>query len=144
MLARLTFTLIQPITTVVKQRTEDTRWYAQRYVVKRMVPVLELAVGTGRIALKAVRQGAEVVGLDLSPTMLAKAAERRDALPKAKAKNLHLAQADMRHFELDAQFDLITCPFNAFSICILRMTSRRVWRPCGHHCDQAVVSFLMF
>ena len=96
-----------------KQRTDDTRWYARRYL-ESDGPVLELAVGTGRIALKAVRQGAEVVGLDLSDTMLVKASERRDALPPAKARNLHLARADMRHFELGAQFDLITCPFNAF------------------------------
>ncbi|MEE2788137.1 MAG: class I SAM-dependent methyltransferase [Myxococcota bacterium] len=96
-----------------KARMADVCWYTHAYL-QAQGPVLELAVGTGRIALKAVRQGAEVVGLDLSASMLERAAVHRNALPRTKQSKLHLARADMRAFELGRRFNLITCPFNAF------------------------------
>ena len=78
--ARLTFTLIQPITTM------NTTHRGHLMVCPEVCPSGWSCSGTRggnwSIALKAVRQGAEVVGLDLSHTMLAKAAERRDVLPK--------------------------------------------------------------
>ena len=40
-------------------------------------PVVELGVGTGRIAIPTVRAGVPVLGLDLSPLMLAIARTRR-------------------------------------------------------------------
>ena len=52
-----------------KDRVADVRWYAERYV-EAEGPALELGVGTGRIALRAVREGATVTGVDLSTTML--------------------------------------------------------------------------
>ncbi len=96
-----------------QHRAADARWYAQHYV-ETGSPVLELGVGGGRIAVRAVRQGATVVGLDLSETMLAYADERRLKLPKAKRERLTLVQGDMRDFDLGRTFALIGCPFNAF------------------------------
>ncbi len=96
-----------------KSRTADVQWYTQHYL-ETEGPALELAVGTGRVALRAVRKGAEIYGIDLSPTMLARARTRRDALPKSKRSKLHLIEGDMRTFSLDRKFELITCPFNAF------------------------------
>ena len=115
-----------------KARQADARWYADAYVAADG-PVLELAVGTGRIALKAVRQGAEVVGLDLSAPMLEKAIERRHSLPKSKQGKLHLARADMRHFELGCQFQLITCPFNAFMHLYTRQDAEACLRSVKKH-----------
>ena len=37
-------------------------------------PVLELACGTGRLTIPIAQSGVEIVGLDLSPSMLAHAA----------------------------------------------------------------------
>ncbi len=96
-----------------KGRTGDVAWYVEQYV-ETDGPVLELAVGSGRIALRAVREGAEVVGIDLSWPMLRRAAERRAKLPKSKRNQLALARADMRAFAFDRTFNLVTCPFNAF------------------------------
>jgi SAM-dependent methyltransferase len=46
-------------------------------------PVLEIGVGTGRIAVPLAETGIEVVGLDLSAPMLRKLVERSDAVPVA-------------------------------------------------------------
>jgi SAM-dependent methyltransferase len=43
-------------------------------------PVLELACGTGRVAIPIAREGVQVVGLDLSPAMLARAREKSAGL----------------------------------------------------------------
>lgn len=96
-----------------KDRTADIRWYCERYAEAGGL-VLELGVGTARIALRAARAGTPIVGLDLSETMLAHAAERRAALPKKARDHLALVRGDMRHFEFSERFALISCPFNAF------------------------------
>lgn len=96
-----------------KNRRADVDWYVEQYL-ETDGPVLELAVGSGRIALKAVREGATVYGLDLSATMLQHAAARRAKLPKARQPHLQLARVDMRDFAFERRFGLISCPFNAF------------------------------
>ena len=96
-----------------RQRRVDVVWYTEQYLEEKG-PVLEIGVGTGRTALPAVRKGAEVVGIDLSPTMLAQAEVRRSRLARGKQAKLTLIEADMRNFDLGRKFGLISCPFNAF------------------------------
>jgi SAM-dependent methyltransferase len=96
-----------------KQRVDDANFYAAAYV-EAQDWVLELGVGSGRIATRAVRRGAKVVGLDLSADMLRIAQQKKQALPKTKRAHLQLVRADMRAFAFDRQFKLISCPFNAF------------------------------
>ncbi|MBU0551905.1 class I SAM-dependent methyltransferase [Myxococcota bacterium] len=96
-----------------KERRADVRWYTQRYL-DADGPALELGVGSGRVALYAARKGAEIIGLDVSESMLKRAEERIKHLPKAHRDKLTLIQGDMRDFKLDRQFNLISCPFNAF------------------------------
>lgn len=99
-----------------RDRVSDVWWYCDRYKELRMgnEPVLELGVGTGRIALRAVKAGVTVVGLDLSETMLRRAQERRAALAKARRTHLHLVRGDMRRFAFARRFPVVSCPFNAF------------------------------
>ncbi len=67
-------------------------------------PILELGVGTGRVALPLARSGREVWGIDKSAAMLEHA--RGKASPDVGSR-LHLEQADMRDFALDQTFALI-------------------------------------
>ncbi len=75
--------------------------------------VLELGVGTGRLALPLVDRGLEVTGLDASPSML----ERLRA--KAGAERLTLVEGDMADpaavvTRPDGGFDAVLVGFNTF------------------------------
>lgn len=96
-----------------KSRKEDVAWYVKRYL-EYGGETLELGVGSGRIAIPAVRKGARVTGLDLSDTMLEQAQKHREKLAKSKRQHLTLHLGDMRNFELQKTFDVISIPFNAF------------------------------
>ena len=82
-------------------------------------PVLELGVGTGRVAIPTAELGIDVVGVDNSKAMLA-VASRKVATLSEDAGSLELIQADMRDFTLRDQegrgrsFPLVTMPFRGF------------------------------
>ncbi len=91
-----------------RTRRADVEFY--RSTARRLgAPVLELGVGSGRVALALAGDGHEVVGIDPSASMLARARERAAATPDAR---LTLHQGDMREFALDKRFPLIIAPFN--------------------------------
>jgi SAM-dependent methyltransferase len=63
-------------------------------------PILELAVGTGRLAVPLARAGHAVTGVDLDPAMLARARTRAAAAsPEAQAR-LRLEAGDARSIRL--------------------------------------------
>lgn len=73
-------------------------------------PLVELAVGNGRVAIPVGRAtGRTVIGIDSSPAMLALA---REAAADAGVE-LDLREGDMRDLELDAPAGLIYCPFRS-------------------------------
>lgn len=73
-------------------------------------PILELACGTGRVAVPLARDGHRVVGLDISMAQL----ERARAKATAERLSLELLQGDMRDFALPEPFALILIAFNSF------------------------------
>jgi SAM-dependent methyltransferase len=75
--------------------------------------VLELGCGTGRILHALARDGHRAVGIDLSQSMLVRAAQRADKLPRAARERVRLVRADLRRFALGERFPLVICPFNA-------------------------------
>jgi SAM-dependent methyltransferase len=72
-------------------------------------PVLEVGVGSGRIAVPTALAGVRVVGVDSSPVMLDLARER--AAPHGVT--LELVRADMRDLPDLGTFALVTVPFRA-------------------------------
>jgi ubiquinone/menaquinone biosynthesis C-methylase UbiE len=72
-------------------------------------PVLEIACGTGRVAIRLAQSDIQVVGLDVSPAMLdvARANSR-------ETTNIQWVEMDMRNFELGESFGLILIPGHAF------------------------------
>ena len=71
--------------------------------------VLEIACGTGRVAIRLAQEGVKVVGFDLSPQMLAVARKKSAGL-----ENMRWVQGDMRSFELGQTFGLVIIPGHAF------------------------------
>ena len=89
--------------------TEDVDFYVS-LAEAAQGPVVELAVGTARVALPiAERTGRRVIGIDVSAAML-EVARRRAA---EAGVELDLRQGDMRELALDERSDLIICPFRA-------------------------------
>ena len=72
------------------------------------LPVLELGVGTGRLALPLAARGFEVVGLDASQAMLAKLAEKD---PSASVASV---LGDMVDDQPAGPFGLVFVAFNTF------------------------------
>jgi SAM-dependent methyltransferase len=71
--------------------------------------VLEIACGTGRAAIRLAQDGVKVVGLDLSPEMLAVAKQK-----SVKLQTMRWVEGDMRSFELGEAFGLVLIPGHAF------------------------------
>lgn len=73
-------------------------------------PVLEIGVGTGRIAIPLAKSGVEIVGIDASREMLAVARQKAESYSPLPAE-LTLAQADMRSLDLRRHdFALVMIP----------------------------------
>ena len=89
-------------------------------------PGLELAVGTGRVAIPLVGRGHTVYGIDISQPMLDRAIAKQSGLPPATRSRLHFSRQDMRSFSFDRRFGVIYAPFNS----ILLLTSERDFASC--------------
>ena len=72
-------------------------------------PVLELACGTGRVAIPIAREGISVVGLDVSSAMLARAHEKSAGL-----ESIRFVEANMSEFSLGESFGLVIIPARSF------------------------------
>jgi ubiquinone/menaquinone biosynthesis C-methylase UbiE len=92
----------------------------------RGLPVLELAVGTGRVAIPIAQAGVKVVGLDRSPAMLDVARRKAEGI-----ENLRLVEGDMASFDLWDRFGLIFIPFRSF-LHLVTVEDQRSCLECVH------------
>ena len=78
-------------------------------------PVLELAVGTGRIAVPLAASGVDVTGVDTDPAMLARARRAAGAAGLGVARRLRLVEGDARTVRLDdaGAYRLAVIPLNS-------------------------------
>lgn len=96
-----------------RRRRMDVQYYLGVAAELARGPILELGCGSGRITVPLARNGHEVVGVDLSRTMLARARERVATLPEKRRALVELQQGDFRDLALGRRFSLVICPFNA-------------------------------
>ena len=90
---------------------EDVSFYVDEALAAGGL-VVELGVGTGRIAIPTALAGVHVIGVDSSRGMLEVCAERaREAGVEAR---LDLRVGDLRHPPVDERVPLVTCPFRAY------------------------------
>jgi len=91
--------------------TEDVSFYVEE--AKRAgSPVVELAVGTGRIAIPTAAAGIRVIGVDSSPAMLEVCRERAELAGVASFLDLRLG--DLLEPPVEERVQLVTCPFRSY------------------------------
>jgi SAM-dependent methyltransferase len=90
--------------------TEDVGFYVDEALASGG-PVVELAVGTGRIAVPIARAGVDVIGVDSSPAMLAVARAAADSAGVSSRVDLRLG--DLREPPVDERVPLVICPFRS-------------------------------
>ncbi len=90
---------------------EDISFYVEEALTSGG-PVVELGVGTGRIAIPIAMAGIQVIGVDSSEGMLAVCGERgREAGVDGR---LDLRLGDLRRPPVHEHVPLVTCPFRAY------------------------------
>lgn len=96
--------------------TEDVEFYVEEAVAAGG-PIVELACGTGRIAVPVAQAGVRVIGVDGSAGMLEVARERAEAAGVMAL--LDLRQGDLRDPPVSERVPLVLIPFRS----LLHMTT---------------------
>jgi predicted RNA methylase len=91
--------------------TEDVGFYVAE-ARRAGGPVVELGIGTGRIAIPIAQKRIRVIGIDSSQEMLG--ACRRRAGAAGVADLLDLRLGDLRHPPLHERVPLVICPFRSY------------------------------
>jgi SAM-dependent methyltransferase len=89
---------------------EDVEFYVE-HALASGGPVVELAVGTGRIAIPVALAGIDVIGVDSSPGMLAVATAA--AAEAGVSDRLDLRAGDLRTPPVRERVPLVICPFRS-------------------------------
>ncbi|MER2173981.1 MAG: class I SAM-dependent methyltransferase [Carnobacterium sp.] len=91
----------------IMDETLYDRWgqFIDKHLQNKKAKVLELACGTGALAVALSKRGYTVTGLDLSDNMLSLANERA----MAEKVDLPLIQADMMELSDIGQYEAVTC-----------------------------------
>lgn len=104
--------------------------YLERLLVKHPVPgrtVLELACGTGTVAIALARAGWKVIGIDGSSAML----DQARAKPGGDHPGISWQQQDMRSLRLTQRVHWATCLYDSLNYMLtsedLLQVFRRVW-----------------
>jgi SAM-dependent methyltransferase len=90
--------------------TEDVDFYVAE-ARKAGGPVVELGVGTGRIAVPTAQAGVAVIGVDSSEGMLEVCRARAEQAGVAQLLDLRVG--DLREPPVTERVQLVTCPFRA-------------------------------
>ena len=88
----------------------DLQWY-RRLASEAGGPILELACGPGRVSVALAEAGWEVVGLDIQPYLVGRAAAR--AAASGVGARTSFLVGDMRAFRLGRSFPLVLLPYNS-------------------------------
>jgi SAM-dependent methyltransferase len=115
-----------------RRRRHDARFYTD-LAIESGGPVLELGVGTGRVALSIAKEGIEIVGVEPMASMLERAEERLGRLPRVVRDRIELRRGDLRKLRLRRRFALVIAPFNVWNHLYTRDDIERGFRTVRHH-----------
>jgi 2-polyprenyl-3-methyl-5-hydroxy-6-metoxy-1,4-benzoquinol methylase len=86
----------------------ESNWYREKAKASGG-PILDLACGTGRLALLLARDGFQVTGIDQSVGMLNLFKEKRNAQPPEVRRRIQIEHHSMSAFRLGEKFNTILC-----------------------------------
>lgn len=93
--------------------TDDIPFYLE-YAEKVGGNVLELGCGTGRVAIPLAAEGYNVMGLDLSDSMLEVFKQKLERTLESVKDRIKYVNGNMSSFSFDEKYKLIIAPFRAF------------------------------
>lgn len=121
-----------------RRRRDDVAFY-RMLASEHGGPVLDVGCGSGRLAVPLVRDGHQVVGVDLSASMLARATVRLRRAPTAVRRNALLMRGDLRSLPVAGPFGLVIAAFHtiqhlvddadllSFFRCVRRVIGAGAW-----------------
>ena len=92
--------------------TEDVSFYVEQAERVAPGPIVELAVGTGRIAVPIAAAGVSVIGVDSSSGMLEICRERAEVAGVGELVELRFG--DLREPPVSERVELAICPFRSY------------------------------
>jgi SAM-dependent methyltransferase len=115
---------------VAERYDESTAGMPVESVVDFLEPLaaggaLELAIGTGRIAVPLAERGVRVAGIDFSPDMVAQLQRKTDAIP--------VAIGDMSTTKVEGTFSLAYVVFNSINNCTTQEGQVAVFETAARH-----------
>ena len=96
-------------------------------------PILELAAGSGRLAVPLAAAGHEVWAVDLDPHMLARAEKRWAAAAHDRGGELHLVEGDLTSVALERRFGLVVLGLNSLLVLDGRQAQRAALETMARH-----------
>lgn len=94
-----------------QDRLDDLGLY-QAFALRCGSPILEIGVGTGRVAIPLAQAGYQVTGVDISPAMLD--AARKKSRRAGVERRVALVEADARHLALGQEFTMAFVAASSF------------------------------
>jgi ubiquinone/menaquinone biosynthesis C-methylase UbiE len=95
---------------VARFTASEAEAFVNRLPIQRGMGVLDVACGTGNLAIPAARKGAEVTGVDIAPNLLEQACARADR--EGLKAEFREGDAEQLPFP-DARFDMVISMFGA-------------------------------
>jgi ubiquinone/menaquinone biosynthesis C-methylase UbiE len=114
------------------QFADDVAFY-ERLAREAGGGVLELACGTGRIALPLAERGLSITGVDLSEGMLQVARDKLKRLPPPVQARLSLIHQDMTELNLPDRFAFAFIPARSFQHLLTLDEQRKSLQAIRHH-----------
>ena len=74
--------------------------------------ILELGIGTGRLAIPLAQSGVHVIGIDNSSEMLSVLESK---IELERIKNISFYKQDIRSLSMNSKFNIVLCPFCTFN-----------------------------
>jgi SAM-dependent methyltransferase len=112
---------------IAEALTQEAEAFIARLAMEPNTQVLDVACGTGNLAIPAARAGARVTGMDLAPNLL----EQARARAKAEQLTINFDEGDAEQLPYDdARFDTVVTMFGAMFAPQPEQTAAELLRVC--------------